>query len=152
MRTRGWWAGLGLTVAVLTGTVLSPGAAHADIPPGYWQELEASLPSARSDVEFPSSPILLAPVAEDPRSGAVEVDPYLAPWLHALIPVEPTAAVELQGGVDLTTPGGVVHVRGHCVFAGAETAYRPTHVESNPQVRLGDASNGVHIDATVAGG
>lgn len=140
---------LASTFAAL-GSLLGSAVAAAE-PAGYWQSEAEQLPSATSDVGFPSFPIQLERADVAPSATGVEVTltPYLAPWAHDLVPVDRDAAIDLRGAIALTAPGLRIDVAGHCIFAGDGTRDAPTHQIVSPVAIVGDEVNGLAISPTV---
>ncbi len=82
------------------------------------------------------SPIQVPQVAvgDGPEGTVIVAHPFIAPWVHEVVPVAPGTAVELRGAVRVRIPeaGGiaaangadrslVINPNGHCVFAGPGT-------------------------------
>lgn len=74
------------------------------------------------------SPIQVPTPTVESAGGTTTVTahPFLAPWVHNAIPVDPSSVVELRGAARITLPnlatGGrlVVNPNGHCVFGDGD--------------------------------
>ncbi|MBJ8342288.1 hypothetical protein JGU71_25685 [Antrihabitans sp. YC3-6] len=118
-------------VASLALAVLGAGAAQADpVQPDPDQP-----PNGLSAPAYPTDPLLTGVVSPvqvpAPRvtttEGSTQITayPFLAPWVHNAVPIDPNSAVEISGAARVTLPnpatGGTITVNpnGHCLFEGA---------------------------------
>ncbi|WP_069164332.1 hypothetical protein [Nocardia altamirensis] len=132
--------GIGLAV----GFGLAGAAQAQPLTPDYAQP-----PNGVGDIDGPTltpafSPIQV-PTPDVQRGGdatTVVAHPYLAPWVHNLVPVAPNTAIEVQGAARVTLPGAadgrtlVINPNGHCLFDGAGA--RPADLDAIvlPPVRI----------------
>lgn len=135
---------IGLTA--LAAVCVGAGSAEAE-PPGYWQGQAATLPSATSDVGFPSLPIQVDNVVTSVEGGTTvtRVTPYLAPWAHDLVPIDHNAVVDLTGAIHLSAFDRSFEIAGHCIFAGEDTSTGDTHQIESSTLQLGDETNSIRI-------
>ncbi|MFJ4649999.1 hypothetical protein ACIP5Y_01855 [Nocardia sp. NPDC088792] len=130
---------IGIGVAL---TVVGAGAAHADtFGPDYGQVANGAGVSQNQVLTPAYSPIQLPDVTvrDQPDATTIVAHPFIAPWVHQLIPVAPGSAVELRGAARVRIPDAaalagvydsnpadpnralVINPNGHCVFAGPDT-------------------------------
>ncbi|KAA8887408.1 hypothetical protein F3087_17065 [Nocardia colli] len=133
--------GVGLAVGFgLAGT-----AQAQPLTPDYTQApngigvTDPSITPAISPIQVPT-----AEVERGPDATTIVAHPYLAPWVHNLVPIAPNTAVEVQGAARITVPGAadgralVVNPNGHCLFDGpgaqpaalGATALTPVRVDT----------------------
>ncbi|WP_433663026.1 hypothetical protein ACQPW1_13345 [Nocardia sp. CA-128927] len=93
---------------------------YAQAPNGIDATDGPSLTPAISPIQVPTTE-----VQHDTDATTIVAHPYLAPWVHNLIPIAPNTAVEVQGAARITVPGAadgralVINPNGHCLFDGA---------------------------------
>ncbi|MFF2554007.1 hypothetical protein ACFVUS_23620 [Nocardia sp. NPDC058058] len=120
---------VGLGTATL---VLAAGNAAADtFQPDYSQVANGQGYTPGELLTPGFSPIQVPQVAVENTPGATAIiaHPFIAPWVHEVVPVPSGTAVELRGAVRVQIPdagGGVgrslvINPNGHCVFAGPGT-------------------------------
>ncbi|MFC9435043.1 hypothetical protein [Nocardia sp. NPDC057030] len=133
--------GIGLAVGFgLAGT-----AQAQPLAPDYTQApngvgvTDPSITPALSPIQVPT-----AQIERGPDATTIVAHPYLAPWVHNLVPIAPNTAVEVRGAARLTVPGAadgralVVNPNGHCLFDGpgaqpaalGATALTPVRVDT----------------------
>ncbi|AHH21506.1 hypothetical protein NONO_c67390 [Nocardia nova SH22a] len=131
-----------MAVTIVTGAVASlfaPTIAHAlPFTPDYSQPANGSGYDQAHNLTPAVSPIQVPPVGVDrvPGSTTIVAHPYIAPWVHELVPVPAHSAVELRGAAEVTVPGAadggnlVINPNGHCVFSapGDDSATAPTRL------------------------
>ncbi|MFC8527695.1 hypothetical protein [Nocardia sp. NPDC057227] len=117
----------GIIAAGVIAGVLAAGSAQAAPPaPDYGQPANGSGIDPTRNLTPSFAPVQVPPVRveESPEATTVVAKPYLAPWVHDLVPLE---GVELYGAARVTLPGAdgralVIAPSGHCDFQGAEAA------------------------------
>lgn len=119
-------------VASLALAVLGAGAAQADpVQPDPNQP-----PNGGSAPAYPTDTLLTGVISSvqvpAPRvtttdgSTQIRAYPFLAPWVHDAVPIDPNSAVEISGAARVTVPnlatGGTITVNpnGHCLFEGTD--------------------------------
>ncbi|WP_405161858.1 hypothetical protein OG203_36955 [Nocardia sp. NBC_01499] len=129
--------GVGLAV----GFGLAGMAQAQPLTPDYTQapngDGATSLTPAISPIQVPATE-----VERGADATTVVAHPYLAPWVHNLVPIAPNTAVELRGAARVTVPGAadgralVINPNGHCLFEGSgakpadATALTPVRVDT----------------------
>ncbi|KAA0022985.1 hypothetical protein [Antrihabitans cavernicola] len=119
-----------LTLAVAGFVVFGSGLAQADPvtpdpnqPANGFGVVGPLLTGPMSPVQLPAPT-----VTTEADTTTVTAHPFLAPWVHAAIPIDPDSVVELHGAARVTVPdlatGGrlVINPNGHCIFVGADAA------------------------------
>lgn len=110
----------------IAASLLSAGSAHAaPFTPDYTQPANG-LGYEQNDLLTPGfSPIQVpAPeVRESTGTTTFIAHPFIAAWVHDLIPIPAGTAVELRGAAQLQLPGPdnqtfIINPNGHCVFTG----------------------------------
>ncbi|GAC66406.1 hypothetical protein [Gordonia soli] len=113
--------------ALATGAAaLGAGGTHAEtLRPDYSQP--ANGVGVTDPVTTPDYSPVQVPRPKIRSTGTtttVTAHPYLAPWVHAAVPVPPRTAIELRGAARATLPDGdrtlVVNPNGHCRFGGPD--------------------------------
>lgn len=122
--------GGGIAVGVGVGIMaLGAGNAAAETFAPDYSQVANGQGYDRSQLLTPGfSPVQVPEVAVENLPGATTVvaHPFIAPWVHEVVPVPAGTAVELRGAARVQIPnagGGVgqslvINPNGHCVFSG----------------------------------
>ncbi|MCX5042722.1 hypothetical protein OG921_06015 [Aldersonia sp. NBC_00410] len=106
-----------LTVAVLA--LIGAGTSAADtLTPDYAQPANGTGAAPALTPAF--SPVQVPPVQAE--GDTIVAHPYLAPWVHDLVPIPPGTALEARGAVRVRAGDFVVNPNGHCWFGDGPAA------------------------------
>ncbi|MEV0357604.1 hypothetical protein AB0H71_16220 [Nocardia sp. NPDC050697] len=138
----------GIIAAGVIAGVLAAGNAQAAPPaPDYEQPANGAGNDPAKNLTPGFSPVQVPPVRieESQEATTVVAQPYLAPWVHDLVPLE---GVELYGAARITLPGAdgravVIAPSGHCDFRGTGTPATP--------IRIDTPAFGLAIDLSLRG-
>ncbi|WP_327142083.1 hypothetical protein [Nocardia sp. NBC_01327] len=136
MRTLAIGTGIAVGIGVAC-TLLGAGSARAETFSPDYSQVANGAGYGQDQLLTPGYSPIQVPRAEvrDGKDGTTVVaHPFIAPWVHQVIPVAPGTAVELRGAARVQIPGAaalagggapgrslVINPNGHCVFAGPDT-------------------------------
>ncbi len=131
--------------AAVAACLWSAGIAGADtLTPDYAQVANGSGDDPSDNLTPGASPIQVPDldVRHTPDTTVVVAHPYLAPWVHALVPVPANIGLEIRGAARVTLPSPVdgtttvLNPNGHCVFGAVDdpalsaTALAPIRIDT----------------------